>query len=65
MTHAYSPTDPPLGQSTPDASPSHLEVELKVTEAPAPGWIRMWNWLLAPSPIDDDSQGSPDEGGQS
>lgn len=59
------PLDPPIGQSiTPDASLGRVEVKLHITESPEPGWIRLWNWLLAPSPIDDDSQGSPDEGGR-
>ena len=48
MTHINCATDQPAGQSTPSASPSHLEVELTINESPAPGWSRLWSWLLAP-----------------
>ena len=60
MTHSHCGTDPPTGQSTPDAPPS-LQVELKITESPAPGWSRLWAWLLAPPEQDDDSDGDDDE----
>ena len=62
MTHCHCPTDPPLGQSIiPDASLGRLEVELKITESPAPGWSRLWAWLLAPQ---DPPEAEPDDTGE-
>ena len=62
MTHCHCPTVPPLGQSiTPDASLGHLEVELRITESPAPGWSRLWAWLLAPSEQDSADGGAADD----
>ena len=60
MTHCHSPTDPHPGQSAPDASPGRMEVELKVTESAAPGWSRLWAWLLAPSDQDSADEGADD-----
>ena len=62
MTHCYSPTDPPPGQPTPRASPGHLEVELKITESAAPGWIRIWAWLLTPE--EPPAEAEPDDTGE-
>ena len=62
MTHCNCPTDSPTGQSASDAPPGRLEVELKITESPAPGWSRLWAWLLAPPEQDNDSERSPNEG---
>ena len=64
MTHCHCPTDQPTGQSTPDASPGRLEVELKITESPAPGWSRLWAWLLAPAEKDTADEGDDDVPGQ-
>ena len=62
MTHPYCPIDPSTGQSTtPDASPGRVEVELNITETPAPGWSRLWAWLLTPSEQDSTDQGGNDE----
>ena len=59
MTHCHCPTDQPNGQSTPAASPGRMEVEVKITESPAPGWSRLWAWLLAPQ--DPPAEAEPDD----
>ena len=61
MTQRHSPTDPPPGQSAPDASPGHVQVDLNVTESAAPGWPRLWAWLLSPAEQDSANEGGNDE----
>jgi hypothetical protein len=47
MTRCHYPTDQFAGQLEPTASPDQLHVELKTAESAAPGWLRLWAWLLS------------------
>ena len=61
MARINSEPKPHCGQSKPDSSPGRLEVELKINKSPAPGWSRLWAWLLAPAEKDSADEGGDDE----